>query len=62
MLARNKAELRRLIGRKLGLKFTPDLRFRLDETFDRLDETRRLFSDETVQRDIAQTDEDPQPE
>ena len=62
MLARNKAELRRMIGRKLGLKFTPDLRFRLDETFDRLDETRRLFSDETVQRDIAQTDEDPQPE
>ena len=34
------------------MKYAPDLRFRPDETFDRLDETRRLFSDPTVQRDI----------
>lgn len=53
LLAKNKYELRRIIGRKLKLKFTPDLRFRPDDTFDRLDETRRLFSDETVRRDIA---------
>ncbi|MFB9149801.1 30S ribosome-binding factor RbfA [Roseovarius ramblicola] len=51
-LARNKPELRRLIGRKAGLKFTPDLRFRLDETFDQIDETRRLFEDEKVRRDV----------
>ncbi|WP_104020117.1 30S ribosome-binding factor RbfA [Roseovarius nitratireducens] len=51
-LARNKAELRRIIGRKAGLKFTPDLRFRLDETFDQMDETRRLFEDEKVRRDV----------
>jgi len=51
-LARNKPELRRLIGRKAGLKFTPDLRFRLDETFDQIDETRRLFADEKVRRDV----------
>nr|WP_119839436.1 30S ribosome-binding factor RbfA [Pseudooceanicola algae] len=53
LLARNKYELRRMIGRKLKLKFTPDLRFRPDDTFDLLDESRRLFSDETVRRDIA---------
>lgn len=52
-LARNKGELRHLVGKQLTLKFSPDLRFRIDETFDRLDETRRLFADERVQRDIA---------
>jgi ribosome-binding factor A len=31
---------------ELTLKYAPDLRFRPDETFDRLDETRRLFADE----------------
>ena len=54
LLARNKPELRRIIGRKAGLKFTPDLRFRLDETFDQMDETRRILSDETVRRDVEE--------
>lgn len=52
-LRRNKGELRHLIGKHLTLKFTPDLRFRIDETFDQLDETRRLFADDRVQRDVA---------
>lgn len=52
-LARNQHELRRHVSAQLTLKYAPELRFRPDETFDRLDETRRLFSDETVQRDIA---------
>lgn len=58
LLARNRGELRRIIGRKLNLKYTPDLRFRPDETFDQLDNTRRLFSDATVQRDIAARHDD----
>jgi len=33
------------------------LRFMIDETFDRMDETRRMFADERVQRDIAKTDD-----
>jgi ribosome-binding factor A len=57
-LARNKHELRRRVSGELTLKYAPDLRFRADETFDRLDETRRLFSDETVQRDIATPDDE----
>ncbi|QOL82246.1 30S ribosome-binding factor RbfA [Pseudooceanicola spongiae] len=57
LLAKNKGEMRRIIGKKLNLKFTPDLRFRPDDTFDRLDESRRLFSDETVRRDVAAGDE-----
>tara|TARA_R110002124_G_scaffold220063_9_gene385906 strand:+ start:10370 stop:10765 length:396 start_codon:yes stop_codon:yes gene_type:complete len=54
LLARNRAELRRMIGKKLGLKYTPDLRFRIDETFDRMDETRRLFNQEDVRRDVEE--------
>lgn len=57
-LARNKGELRHHVGKALTLKFAPDLRFRLDETFDRLDETRRLFADEKVQRDLAAPDDE----
>ncbi len=52
LLAHNRGELRRVIGKTLGLKHTPDLRFRLDETFDRMDATRRLFDQENVRRDI----------
>lgn len=52
LLRRNKGELRRIVGKKVGLKFSPELRFRLDETFDQLDETRRLFAQDAVRRDI----------
>ncbi|QUS36917.1 30S ribosome-binding factor RbfA [Falsirhodobacter algicola] len=57
-LARNKGELRHRVAKEMALKYAPDLRFRADETFDRLDETRRLFSDEKVQRDLKADDED----
>ena len=54
LLARNKAELRRLVAKKLTLKFSPELRFRLDETFDRMDDTRRMFDQAAVRRDLDQ--------
>ena len=40
------------IGKKTGLKYTPDLRFRLDQTFDQMDETRRMLSEDRVRRDV----------
>ncbi len=52
-LKRNKGELRRAITKDMTLKYAPDLRFLIDDTFDRMDETRRLFATEKVQRDIA---------
>ena len=55
-LARNKGELRRELGRELTLKYAPDLRFRIDETFDRMDDTRRMLAAETVRRDIEAPD------
>ena len=52
-LNRHKGELRRAVSKGMTLKFAPELRFALDETFDRMDATRRMFADERVQRDIA---------
>ena len=52
LLAKNKSEIRRSISKKITLKYTPELRFRIDETFDRMDETRRLFSQENIKRDL----------
>ena len=58
-LKRNKSELRRAIGKATALKFTPDLRFLIDETFDQMDATRRLFQQDNVQRDLHEDqDED----
>lgn len=51
LLARNKGELRRAVSKKLTLKFAPDLRFQLDETFDRMDDTRRILNQDAVRRD-----------
>ncbi len=53
LLARNKGELRRVVSKKLSLKFAPDLRFQLDETFDRMDETREMLNREDVRRDTG---------
>lgn len=53
LLARNKGELRHAVSSKLGLKFAPELRFRLDQTFDRMDDTRRLFDQDAVRRDLG---------
>ncbi|WP_417525394.1 30S ribosome-binding factor RbfA [Marinovum sp.] len=52
LLARNKGEIRRLVNKQLTIKFSPDLRFRLDDTFDRLEDTRRMFAQDSVRRDL----------
>ena len=51
-LKRNKSELRRAISKEMTLKYAPDLRFVIDDTFDRMDQTRALFAQDTVRRDI----------
>lgn len=52
-LNRNRPEIRRRVARAVALKFAPELRFRIDDTFDRLDAARRLFEQEAVRRDVA---------
>lgn len=57
-LRRNRHELRKLISHGLNLKFAPEIRFVLDDTFDRMDDTRALFARPDVQRDVARKDAD----
>ena len=57
-LARHKGILRKKVSEEVILRYAVDLRFKRDETFDRLDETRRMFSDPTVMRDVAAKDGD----
>lgn len=57
-LRRNRAELRRAVTKKLALKFSPELRFALDQTFDRMDDTRRMFAQDAVRRDLEAPESD----
>lgn len=57
-LRRNQGELRHLVAKGMSLKYAPQLRFVLDETFDRMDDTRRMLADERVQRDIQAPDDE----
>ena len=55
-LRRNAPELRHLVAK--AMKYAPQLRFVLDETFDRMDDTRRLLSEDRVRRDVEHDDQD----
>jgi ribosome-binding factor A len=61
-LSRHKGIIRKKVSEEVILRHAPDLRFRRDETFDRLDETRRMFSDPVVMRDLAAPDSPPDDE
>ena len=50
--------LRGRLGRSIDMKFTPDLRFRHDESFDAASHMDRLFNDPRVRADIERGDED----
>ncbi len=58
ILRRNRVEIRRAVSKGLNLKFAPEVRFEIDETFDRMDATRRLFGQDDVQRDLGADDDD----
>jgi len=51
-LKRNKPELRRAVSKEMTLKYAPDLRFVIDQSFDRMDETRALLNSDAVARDL----------
>lgn len=65
-LKRNRGELRHVLMKDMSLKYAPDLRFIIDETFDQMDETRRLFGQDTVRRDLTddpvEHDDTPDPD
>ena len=53
----HRVEIRRLVAKGLALKFAPEIRFELDETFDRMDETRRMLAQDAVRRDLERPDD-----
>ena len=50
--------LRGVLGRRIDMRFTPDLRFRHDESFAAAERLNRLLDDPRVQADISRPDED----
>ena len=50
--------LRGQLGRHLDMKFTPDLRFRHDDSFDTASHIDSLFNNPKVLADLARADED----
>lgn len=57
-LTRARGELRRAINKAVKLKFSPELKFVIDESFDRMDETRAMLSEERVRRDVEENTDD----
>ncbi len=52
-LNRNASEIRFALNKHLAMKFSPQLRFFLDETFDHIDQTRALLDRDAVRADVA---------
>ena len=51
-LERNKRYLRGEIGRRVNLKFAPEIRFRIDERFDEAERIEKLLRTPAVRRDL----------
>ena len=43
---------KKLVATKLKLRYTPEINFRVDDTFDEIDRINELMSDPKVQQDI----------
>jgi len=57
-LNRSARFLRGRLGHAIALKFTPDLKFVHDESFEAADRMSRLFADPRVRQDLATKDDD----
>lgn len=57
-LNRNAKELRHEVSRRLReLKYSPDLRFRVDDRYDEAARIEKIFHDDRVRRDLADSDD-----
>lgn len=61
-LARSAFELRRAVNKAVKLRFSPELRFLPDDTFDQMDKTREMLGDDRVQRDLDSVENEDDPE
>ena len=55
-LNRHKGAFRKLIGEKIRLRITPDVRFRLDDSFEQAAKIDALFDNPIVKADIEKDD------
>ena len=53
-LQRNRKELRHIVTKSVKLKYSPDLKFIEDTSFDQMDATRALLQSEVVRQDVSQ--------
>ena len=51
-LTRNRHELRREVTKQIDLRFSPELTFQPDTSFDNMDRTRALLDSPAVRRDL----------
>ncbi len=58
-LDRHRAFLRGEIARKVNLKFAPDIRFKVDDSFDNAAKIDALLNSDKVRRDLDSDDESP---
>lgn len=55
-LRKSRHEIRREVAKVLNIKFAPEIRFEIDDTFDRMDATRALFERPEVKADLDASD------
>jgi ribosome-binding factor A len=58
-LDRNRKLLRAEVAHRVNLKFSPDLRFRRDDTFDEAARIEALLRSDKVQQDIRPAEDEP---
>lgn len=51
-LTRNRFEIRRMVTAQIDLKYSPELSFLPDRSFDQMDRTRDLLQSPAVRRDL----------
>ena len=56
-LRNSRHEIRREVSKALSIKFAPEIRFEIDDTFDRMDATRALFAEPHVAQDLDRDEE-----
>ena len=52
-LNRNRREIRHIVTKSISLKYSPDLKFLADRSFDQMDATTALLNREEVRRDLS---------
>ena len=57
-LNRNRKYIRGLVAPKLDMKFTPEIRYRVDTALDYVTKIEKLLQSPEVARDLGKTDED----